>query len=69
LQWLLEYVFWEINFRDLSPLLYGDTPAESMPVVLKEAEKPITLVKVPHHSSKGSLLSGFEPGLCGDFGG
>ena len=39
-------------------VLYGDTPADTMPGVLKEAEKPITLVKVPHHSRKGSPLSG-----------
>ncbi len=34
-----------------------------MPAVLKETDNPITLVKVPHHGSKGSLLPAFYQDL------
>jgi len=62
-----ESVVLKITFRDFSALLCGDIPAETMPAVLKTAEKPITLVKVPHHGSKGSLMPGFYKELSPDY--
>jgi competence protein ComEC len=49
----------QIKYGGFSALLSGDIPTEIMPAVLKEAESPITLVKVPHHGSKGGLLPAF----------
>jgi len=58
-----ESVVLEIRFRNFSSLLCGDIPAETMSDILKETEKPVTLVKVPHHGSKGSLVPGFYKDL------
>jgi competence protein ComEC len=49
----------QIKYGDFSILLTGDITTEVMPTVLKEADNPITIVKVPHHGSKGSLLPAF----------
>jgi competence protein ComEC len=49
----------QITYGDFSALLSGDITTEVMATVLKKADNPITLVKVPHHGSKGSLLPAF----------
>ncbi|PKM75998.1 MAG: DNA internalization-related competence protein ComEC/Rec2 [Firmicutes bacterium HGW-Firmicutes-15] len=53
----------QIKYGDFSALLSGDMPTEVMSTVIKEADNPITLVKVPHHGSKGSLLPAFYQDL------
>lgn len=54
-----ESVVLQVRYGDFSAFLTGDIPVEVMPAVLKKAEMPTTLVKVPHHGSKGSLLPRF----------
>ncbi len=47
-----------MRYGDFSALLTGDIPGEVMPQVLEKVESPITVVKIPHHGSKGSLAPG-----------
>ncbi|MDD4801945.1 MAG: DNA internalization-related competence protein ComEC/Rec2 [Syntrophomonas sp.] len=49
----------QIKFRDFSAILCGDIPQEVLTQVLEATDSPVTLVKVPHHGSKGSLLPSF----------
>lgn len=52
-------VVMQINYGELSALLSGDIPKEGLPEILKKADSSVTLVKVPHHGSQGSLLPTF----------
>ncbi len=49
-----------ISYREFSILLTGDIEAEAMQALLDDGQlTPTTIVKVPHHGSKGSLLPEF----------
>lgn len=54
-----ESIVLQVRYGEFSALLTGDIPSAIMPQVLEEVDSSILLVKVPHHGSKGSLLSGF----------
>ena len=54
-----ESIVLQVKYEAFSVLLTGDIPSEIMPRVLEKVDLPITVVKVPHHGSKGCLLPGF----------
>jgi competence protein ComEC len=49
----------EVRYGEFSALLTGDIPSETMSHVLEKVDLPITVIKVPHHGSSGSLPPGF----------
>jgi competence protein ComEC len=54
-----ESVVLEVRYGEFSALLTGDIPSETMSQVLEKVDLPITVIKVPHHGSSGSLPPGF----------
>ncbi len=54
-----ESVVLQVRYGEFSALLTGDIPSEVIPQVLAKVDLPISVVKVPHHGSKGSLSPGF----------
>ncbi len=54
-----ESVVLQVRYGEFSALLTGDIPSEVIPQVLAKVDLPISVVKVPHHDSKGSLSPGF----------
>ncbi|MGE5390925.1 MAG: ComEC/Rec2 family competence protein [Deltaproteobacteria bacterium] len=49
-----------LRYGSFSTLLTGDIQAQGMHTLITEGElEPVTVVKVPHHGSKGSLLPAF----------
>lgn len=63
-----ESVVLQISWGGFSALLTGDITADKMPLLLDKADPAPTIVKVPHHGSKGSLVPGFynelQPGYA-----
>jgi len=49
----------EIKYGIFSTLLTGDLQKEGLQRLSEAGLNPVTLVKIPHHGSKGSLLPGF----------
>lgn len=49
----------EVRFQNFSALLCGDVTAQALSQFMDEAESPATLVKIPHHGSKGSWSKEF----------
>ena len=49
----------ELRYQDFSVLLCGDIPSQALSRIVDEAESPATLVKIPHHGSKGSWSKDF----------
>jgi len=49
----------ELRYQDFRALLCGDVPFLALSQFMDEAESPATLVKIPHHGSKGSWSKEF----------
>jgi len=49
----------EVRYGGFSSLLTGDINADGLRSLVSEGMDPVSVVKVPHHGSKGSLLPGF----------
>lgn len=58
-----ESVVLEVQYGDSSVLLSGDITAVEMMQIRNEVACPLTIVKVPHHGSKGSLCPAFYQDL------